>query len=36
MKKFSTILLACACVASVHAQHEVVISLWHHLLLHEG
>ena len=26
MKKFSMILLACTCLASVHAQHEVVIS----------
>lgn len=26
MKKFTTILMACACVASVHAQHEFVIS----------
>ena len=26
MKKFTTVLLACACVASVHAQHEFVIS----------
>mgnify|MGYP007072284537 CR=1 FL=1 len=26
MKKFTTILMACACVASMHAQHEFVIS----------
>ena len=26
MKKFSMIILACTCLASVHAQHEVVIS----------